>query len=82
MQGVVKWFDIARGYGFILVEVAPCTYQDVFVHYDNICGTGFKILQEGQEVDFTLAQGVRGNIALEVYARKRQTDGESNNDVS
>ena len=62
--GKVKWFNNAKGYGFILTEDGT----DAFVHYADIDGDGFKSLKEGQEVEFELAQGPKGAKALNVKA--------------
>lgn len=60
--GTVKWFDSAKGYGFITEESG----EDVFVHFKSIQGDGFKSLEEGQKVEFVMAQGPRGPQASEV----------------
>jgi cold shock protein len=62
--GFVKWFNEVKGYGFIAREGQP----DVFVHYSNIQGNGFKTLREGQEVEFEVGQGQKGPQALNVAA--------------
>jgi CspA family cold shock protein len=62
--GTVKWFNEVRDYGFIAREGQP----DVFVHYSNIQGNGFKTLREGQEVEFEVGQGQKGPQALNVAA--------------
>ena len=54
--GTVKWFNESKGFGFISRENGP----DVFVHFRAINGTGFKTLQEGQNVSFTVVQGQKG----------------------
>jgi CspA family cold shock protein len=54
--GKVKWFNEAKGFGFIEQESGP----DVFAHFSAINGTGFKTLAEGQEVEFTVTQGQKG----------------------
>ena len=56
-RGTVKWFNNARGYGFITLAEEG---DDVFVHYRNIAGSGFKSLNEGQLVEFDLLQSDRG----------------------
>jgi CspA family cold shock protein len=61
-RGRVKWFNEARGYGFIEQEDGP----DVFVHYSAIEEQGFKTLSEGQEVEFEMKQGDRGPQATRV----------------
>jgi CspA family cold shock protein len=64
-QGTVKWFNEAKGYGFLARENGP----DVFVHYSAIQGNGFKTLREGQLVEFEVGQGPKGPQALNVEAR-------------
>ncbi|WP_317928714.1 cold shock domain-containing protein [Halioxenophilus sp. WMMB6] len=56
-RGTVKWFNNARGYGFITLSEAG---DDVFVHYRNIAGSGYKSLMEGQLVEFDLLKGDKG----------------------
>jgi CspA family cold shock protein len=60
--GRVKWFNDAKGYGFIAQEGGP----DVFVHYTAIKGDGFRSLTEGQLVEFEVAQGPKGLQAQNV----------------
>ncbi|MGD8238399.1 MAG: cold-shock protein [Armatimonadota bacterium] len=60
--GKVKWFNEAKGYGFIQMDDGT----DVFVHYSGIAGEGFKTLQEGQEVEFETEQGEKGPRAVNV----------------
>ncbi len=62
IQGVVKWFNTEKGYGFIQREDGP----DVFVHYSAIAESGFRTLEEGQRVEFTVVQGPKGLQANEV----------------
>ena len=64
LQGKVKWFSDAKGYGFI--EVAG--RKDVFVHYSAIQLTGYKTLAEGQDVEFDIVDGDKGPQAAEVNA--------------
>jgi cold shock protein len=61
-QGHVKWFNDAKGYGFIAREDGP----DVFVHYSAIAGDGFRSLAEGQAVQFELTEGPKGLQATNV----------------
>lgn len=60
--GTVKWFNDAKGFGFISRDNGP----DVFVHFRAIQGTGFRSLQEGQKVSFKVVQGQKGLQADEV----------------
>lgn len=60
--GKVKWFNNSKGYGFIEKEGGG----DVFVHYTAIQGDGFKTLNEGQSVEFEIAQGEKGPQAINV----------------
>ena len=62
--GTVKFFNEAKGFGFITREGGP----DVFVHYSAIQGSGFKTLAEGQQVEFTVTQGQKGPQAENVTA--------------
>ena len=63
-KGTVKFFNTQKGYGFIEREDG----DDVFVHYSNIDGDGFKNLEEGQEVEFEVGPGRKGDEALNVRA--------------
>jgi CspA family cold shock protein len=62
MKGKVKWFDAAKGYGFIHSDDG----KDIFVHYSGIEIDGFKALEQGQEVDFQISDGKRGPQATKV----------------
>lgn len=64
MQGTVKFFNSEKGFGFISREGA----DDVFVHYSNIEGSGYRSLDEGQRVEFDLAPGRKGEEAHNVRA--------------
>ena len=61
-QGTVKWFNDAKGYGFITPEDG----KDVFVHHSSIQGEGYKSLQEGQKVEFDIEKGPKGDQATNV----------------
>lgn len=62
--GTVKWFNDAKGFGFIEQESGP----DVFAHFSAITGDGHKTLAEGQKVEFTLTQGQKGPQAENIVA--------------
>ena len=62
--GTVKWFNDAKGFGFITLESG----EDVFVHYSAIQGNGFRSLPEGAHVEFDLNQGPKGLQAANVVA--------------
>jgi cold shock protein len=62
LKGTVKWFNNAKGYGFIGRDDGP----DVFVHYSAITGEGYKSLQEGDAVEFEIEQGQKGPQAANV----------------
>ena len=62
-SGKVKWFDDAKGFGFITLEEGS---QDCFVHHTAIEGAGFKSLTEGERVEFDLVQGQKGPAAENV----------------
>ncbi|WP_111642418.1 cold-shock protein [Marinimicrobium alkaliphilum] len=64
VTGSVKWFNEAKGFGFLEQEGGP----DVFVHFSAISGSGFKTLAEGQRVSFTVEQGPKGPQASNVQA--------------
>lgn len=61
-RGTVKWFNNAKGYGFIRLEDGT----EVFVHYSSITGEGYKTLQEGQAVEFDITDGPKGKQAQNV----------------
>ncbi len=60
--GTVKWFNGSKGYGFLARESGA----DVFVHFSAIQGEGFKNLEEGQKVEFTVEKGPKGPQAADV----------------
>jgi CspA family cold shock protein len=60
--GTVKWFDERKGYGFIDRDNG----DDIFVHYSQIAGAGFRNLQEGERVEFSVGQGRKGPAAEDV----------------
>lgn len=61
-KGTVKWFNNAKGYGFIKRE----TGEDLFVHFKSIVGDGYKSLKEGDPVQFDVEQGAKGLQAVNV----------------
>jgi CspA family cold shock protein len=62
--GTVKWFNETKGYGFIEQESGP----DVFAHFSQIKGDGFRTLKEGQRVEFSVSQGAKGPQAENIVA--------------
>ena len=64
-QGVVKWFNASKGYGFIQRKSG----EDVFVHFSAIQSEGYKSLNEGQQVEFEVKQGPKGLQAENVTAQ-------------
>ena len=68
--GTVKWFNNAKGYGFILSESGG---GDLFVHYSSIQMAGYKTLRAGQQVDFDVQEGPKGPHAINI----RLADGEA-----
>ncbi|MCP2287391.1 cold shock CspA family protein [Nocardia bhagyanarayanae] len=62
-QGIVKWFNSEKGFGFIAQDGGG---PDVFVHYSAVSGSGFRSLDEGQRVEFEIGQGQKGPQAQDV----------------
>ena len=73
-EGTVKWFNPKKGYGFIATDDG----RDVFVHYANISGQGFKTLREGDTVSFDIVEGEKGlraeNVAKKPAKKKPSTE--------
>ncbi|HUV42261.1 MAG TPA: cold shock domain-containing protein [Sedimentisphaerales bacterium] len=71
-EGKVKWFNPKKGYGFI----AAADNNDVFVHYSNISGTGYRTLAEGDSVNFDIVEGEKGlraeNVIPQQDAKKKR----------
>lgn len=61
-KGKVKWFSSQRGYGFITSEEG----KEIFVHFSSIIGEGYKILEQGNEVEFEVDKGFKGVQAVNV----------------
>ncbi len=66
LNGVVKWFNDAKGYGFIAMDDG----KDIFVHYSAILMEGRKTLKEGQQVQFEIAEGPKGPQASNVDSQE------------
>ncbi len=64
VTGTVKWFNESKGFGFIEQENGP----DVFAHFSNIVGSGFKTLTDGQKVEFVVTDGAKGPQASNIVA--------------
>ncbi|MCG2634613.1 MAG: cold-shock protein [Gammaproteobacteria bacterium] len=62
-NGIVKWFNNAKGFGFIVPEQGS---DDIFVHYSSVEGEGFKVLSEGQPVEYEVETGPKGLHAVMV----------------
>ncbi|CAM2882963.1 cold-shock protein [Corynebacterium propinquum] len=62
-KGTVKWFNAEKGFGFIAPEDGS---KDVFVHYSEIQGNGFRSLEENQQVEFEIGEGAKGPQAQQV----------------
>ena len=62
-EGIIKWFNDRKGFGFIKYEGGQ---RDAFVHYSSIAMDGFKTLNEGDKVSFELEEGQRGPVAKNV----------------
>ena len=63
--GVVKWFNNAKGYGFVTPDQGE---NDVFVHFSSITMEGYKTLKEGQKVQFEITEGPKGLLASDIKA--------------
>ena len=72
LKGKVKWFNTTKGFGFIEQEGGE---KDVFVHYSQIKGEGYKSLEEGQEVTFDMGDGPKGPQAIDVHVVGADVDG-------
>jgi CspA family cold shock protein len=63
-QGTVQWFNAEKGYGFIMPDGG---WGGVFVHYSTITDSGYRTLEEGERVEFTMTQGIKGPMAEKVW---------------
>jgi cold shock protein len=72
--GTVKWFNDAKGFGFI----SHPSGQDVFVHYSSIISEGFKTLRDGESVTYEVTQGEKGLHAVSVRRVNSDTQGDPN----
>eukprot|EP00033_Pygsuia_biforma_P003419 GCRY01003746.1.p2 GENE.GCRY01003746.1~~GCRY01003746.1.p2 ORF type:complete len:127 (+),score=17.03 GCRY01003746.1:293-673(+) len=68
-QGMVKWFSYSKGYGYITVFLS---HQDIFVHFSAIRGTGYRILEEDNIVDFVVQATKKGNEARDVVVFREE----------
>lgn len=79
-EGTVKWFNPKKGYGFIATDDG----RDVFVHYANISGQGFKTLREGDTVSFDIVDGEKGpraeNVVQKSAISKSPTEKKDNSE--
>lgn len=64
-SGIVKWFNNAKGYGFVVPDNSE---QDIFVHFSSIAMDGYKTLREGQRVQFEITEGPKGLHAVSLEA--------------
>lgn len=62
MNGRIKWYDTTKGFGFIHTEEG----NDLFLHHSGVIGAGYEIFEEGDEVEFDIAEGRRGPHAINV----------------
>ncbi|MBN1687760.1 MAG: cold-shock protein [Candidatus Omnitrophica bacterium] len=66
VKGTVKWFNNRKGYGFISPEGSESEAKDIFVHFSSIQADGFKTLRDGDKVEFEIADGPKGQQAVNV----------------
>jgi len=74
-SGKVKWFDTKKGWGFIQKEGES---EDIFVHYSSIIGDGYRVLEEGEAVQFELIKGEKGLQAQNVVRLDAKAEAEAN----
>jgi CspA family cold shock protein len=78
LKGVVKWFNDAKGFGFI----QHTSGRDVFVHYSVISSDGFKTLKDGETVEYELKEGPKGLQASKVVRTKKDDESSEDGDTS
>ena len=76
-NGRVKWFNNAKGYGFILPDEGG---EDYFAHYSSIQMEGYKTLKAGQAVAFEILEGSKGSHAINIQAIESESDSETDSD--
>ena len=79
ISGKVKWFNNAKGYGFINAEGRP--NEDLFAHYSAITMDGYKTLKAGQEVEFDIIQGPKGLHAVGICAARAVEPGKPHDEI-
>jgi CspA family cold shock protein len=75
--GKVKWFNNAKGYGFVIAEVGG---DDLFVHYSSIQMDGYKTLKAGQAVEFDIEHGPKGRHAVNIRSMEQPVEGDTARD--
>ena len=78
LKGVVKWFNDAKGFGFI----EHTSGRDVFVHYSVIASEGFKTLKDGETVEYELKEGPKGLQAAKVLRTKKEDEAEEESETT
>ena len=78
LKGVVKWFNDAKGFGFI----EHTSGRDVFVHYSVIASEGFKTLKDGETVEYELKEGPKGLQAAKVLRTKKEDEAEEGSETT
>ncbi len=76
-KGIVKWFSNQKGYGFITPDGGTSDGKDIFVHFSAVTGDGYKTLREGEEVEFEITKGEKGDQAVNVVRTGGVQSGET-----
>jgi len=76
-KGTVKWFSNQKGYGFITPSEGSGEGKDIFVHFSAVSGDGYKTLREGEEVEFEVTQGDKGEQAVNVVRLSAPSDSKT-----